>query len=201
MALYRKEVDYKGFRSAGEQNEQIVVVPKMFRVVLAGVLIMLGAVIAWSVFGRISDTVAITGIYHPGTDEPGEIIAYVPLATGKAVEPGMPVSVTLVGFLSQYTGTMHGEITYVEEGVSSTEEVLKTLGDPLLTNAFLSSGPVVKVVVQLRRDESSPNGYYWTHKDGQKIIIHDYTFATMQVVVYTRRPISLALSALSELFD
>ena len=112
----------------------------------------------------------------------------------------MSASVVLTGFNAQQTGTMRGTIVQVEDEVTNVAQMRNILQDDLLASVFVNNGPVVKVVFSLEKDPSSANGYLWTHQAGKDITIHDYTFANMSVVLSTKRPITLGVSGLAELF-
>ena len=199
MSLYRKERKDVIFTvSEGQSAEMSTVVPKMYGVLLAGILLLMLTVFSWAIFGTIDESVAITGLYHPGAVPEGEVVAFAPLATGKTLRPGMPVTVSLVGYETQKMGQMHGEITFVEESVTSVDDIREVLGDDTLVNVFIQRGPVVMVVCRLDEDPDSANGYAWTHRAGENIIIQDLTYSNLKVVKDTIRPITLGISGISD---
>ena len=201
MALYRKEREGSIYApAAGEGAGVVSVVPRMYGVLLAGVLLLMSTVFAWSVFGTIDRTVTVTGLYHPGASPAGEVVAFVPIVTGKTLSPGMEATASLAGYDTQRTGQMRGEVTFVEEGVTSVDEMRSLLGDDTLVNVFVQGGPVVLVAVRLEQDDTSPNGYAWTQRAGRDLVVHDLTYANLTVVKETIHPITLGIKGLAEFF-
>lgn len=201
MAIYRKERKDTIFTvTEGQSSTLTVVVPKMYGVLLAGILLLMITVMSWAVFGSIDDSVTVTGLYDPGASPQGEVISFVPLATGKTLRPGMKATVSLVGYETQKMGQMQGEITFVEERVTGIEEMRSILGDDSLVNVFAQNGPVILVVFSLKKDSSSANGYAWTHKQGESIVIQDLTYTGLTIVKDSIRPITLGISGLAEFF-
>lgn len=200
MALYRKERDGSIYALAGEGASAVSVVPRMYGVLLAGVLLLMSTVFAWSVFGTIDRTVTVTGLYHPDASPAGEVVAFVPIVTGKTLSPGMEATASLAGYDTQRTGQMRGEVTFVEEGVTSVDEMRSILGDDTLVNVFVQEGPVVLVAVRLERDGASSNGYAWTQRAGRDLVVHDLTYANLTVIKETVHPITLGIKGLAEFF-
>ncbi|MBQ4416827.1 MAG: hypothetical protein II868_03960 [Butyrivibrio sp.] len=178
----------------------MTVVPRMYGTLLFGMVFLVTVVLGWAFFGSINETTTVTGIWHPTETEAGEVIAFVPLTTGKSLEPGMRASVTLTGFKPQQTGSMLASIAAVDEDVTGVEEMREILQDDLLISTFANNGPVMKVVFSVEKDPASENGYLWTHEGGRSIRIHDFTYARLTVTEATRRPITLGMSGLAELF-
>ena len=201
MALYRKDRDDSIYGAPGGEGARVVsVVPRMYGVLLAGILLLMSTVLAWSVFGTIDRTVTVTGLYHPGASPEGEVVAFVPIVVGKTLSPGMEATASLAGFDTQRTGQMSGEVTFVEEGVTSVDEMRAILGDDTLVNVFVQGGPVVLAVVRLERDGASTNGYAWTQRAGRDVVVHDLTYANLTVIKETVHPITLGIQGLAEFF-
>ncbi|MCR5733679.1 MAG: hypothetical protein K6G22_03635 [Lachnospiraceae bacterium] len=201
MSIYRKERTDAIFNTALEEGSQVImVVPKMYGVLLAGILILMVTVLSWAVFGTVDDSVAVTGLYAPGVTPLGEVVAFVPISTGKTLLPGMEANISLAGYQTQKMGQMHGKITYVDEGITGINEIRAILKDDMLVNVFIQSGPVVLVVFSLDKDPDSKNGYAWTHSAGENIAIQDLTYTSMTVVKDSVRPITLGISGLAEFF-
>lgn len=201
MSIYRKEKKDAIFESAdGMKAQMIVVVPKMYGVLLVGILLLVVTVLIWAIFGEIDETVSITGLYSPGATDQGEVIAFVPISVGKTLQPGMRATINLVGYQSQKMGDMQGQITYVEKRVTGVEEMRTILKDDTLVNVFVQNGPVMLVVFSIDKDPGSANGYAWTHKAGRNIVIQDLTYTSMSVVKDSVHPITLGMSGLAEFF-
>ena len=94
MKLYRKERSYRSMTNPdGQVSLSMTVVPRMYGVLLAGILLLLSVVMGWAFFGSINETAIVSGVDHPEAEASGEIIAFVPVSVGKAFEPGMAASV------------------------------------------------------------------------------------------------------------
>lgn len=201
MSIYRKDRSEAVLAQSDiGKNETTTVVPKMYAVLLVGILLLMASVLSWAVFGTIDETVTLNGIYHPGARSEGEVIAFAPIAVGKTLAPGMEATVTLVGYETQRMGEMRGKITFVEDGVTSIDEIKEILKEDTLVNVFVQSGPVVLVVFSLEKDADSANGYEWTHSVGENIDISDFTFTGLTVVKDSVKPITLGMSGLAEFF-
>jgi hypothetical protein len=176
------------------------VVPKMYGVLLAGILVLMATVLSWAVFGIIDDSVNVTGLYDPGASEYGEVIAFVPITIGKTLRPDMEASVSLVGYETRTMGQMRGKISYVEERVTGIDDMREILGDDTLVNVFAQRGPVVLVVFKLKEDPDSGNGFAWTHREGEDIVMQDLTYTNMVVIRDSIKLITLGISGLAEFF-
>ena len=201
MPLYRKERKDTIFSvKEGQSSEMTTVVPKMYGVLLAGILLLMVTVLSWSILGTIDESVTVTGLYLPDASPEGEVVAFVPISIGKTLDLGMEARVSLVGYQTQKMGQMQGEITYIEETVTGVEDMRRILKDDTVVNVFVQHGPVVLVVVKLKEDPDSANGYLWTHKAGEKIVIQNMTYTNLMIVKNSIRPITLGISGLAEFF-
>ena len=164
---------------------------------LGGILIVAAAVL-WICTGQITETVSATGLYHPGASEEGEVLAFLPLQNGKRIRPGMEVTLYASGYNQQEYGHMKGEITYVDDYVTSVEEMKKLLQSDSLVNVYSQNGPVVAVICKLQEDSETQSGYYWSSPRGGRITLNDGTFMSMSVKVAHFRPVTLGIPALEE---
>ena len=126
------------------------------------------------------------------------VVCYIPLSSGKSVEVGMEVTVTPTTISEQEYGHMFGTVVGVDDYVASVSSLRETLGDDNLANAFLQSGPVVGVVVELETDESAANGYRWSNRKGQNVLLAEGTMMTAKVVLEKKAPITLLLPYIKE---
>lgn len=126
------------------------------------------------------------------------VVCYIPLSSGKSVEVGMAVTVTPTTISEQEYGHMFGTVVSVDDYVASVSSLRETLGDDNLANAFLQSGPVVGVVVELETDENAANGYRWSNRKGQNVLLAEGTMMTAKVVLEKKAPITLLLPYIKE---
>ncbi len=187
-------------RSEPSRKRQMMpVMPRVHYAVFLGVVIILAAFLSWACLGTIARTVNVTAIYHPLEGEAGEVLALVPIRTGKPLEIGMEAHVFLVGYDYQKVGHMQAVIEKMDEGVSTVAEMRKVLPDDTLISPFVQSGPVMAVWLKLREDATSANGYYWSSEPGKSLTIHDLTFASLTIVMEKVHPISLGFPQLKSI--
>ena len=84
---------------------------------------------------------------------------------------------------------MSGSVTYVDEYVTSIDEMRQLLQEDTVVNALASSGPVVLVVVKLNEDSSPVNKYLWSNSEGGNLDLRDGTLCSVTIVTESKRPI------------
>lgn len=186
-------------RAESRINRALTVVSPASWLMLAGGLILVLAVVVWACCSWVTINVTASGIYHPGASEDGEIVAIVPLASGKTVEPGMEATVYLTSYNQQEYGHMKAQVAYVDDYVTSVDEMKALLGDDLLVSAFAQQGPAVAVVCKLVEDPATANGYAWSSARGGDLTVRDGSLVSVAVAVERVRPISVGIPALKEL--
>lgn len=129
------------------------------------------------------------------------VVCYVPLSSGKKITPGMQVMVYPTTVNKQEYGHMEATVLSVDEYVTSTTQMKTMLGDDLLVNSFTQDGPVVAVTCQLRTDETTASGYYWSSKKGTDIMLAEGTLVTADIVTERKAPIEMVIPLLKEFFS
>lgn len=129
------------------------------------------------------------------------IICYIPLADGKKVAPGMQVMVYPSTINKQEYGHMEATVLAVDDYVTSTVQMKAMLGDDLLVNSFTQDGPVIAVTCELRTDETTASGYFWSSKKGADISIAEGTLVTADIVTEEKAPIQMVIPLLKEFFS
>jgi NHLM bacteriocin system secretion protein len=127
-----------------------------------------------------------------------QLVCYVPLASGKKIAKGMKVLVYPTTVSRQEYGHMEATVVGVDDYVTSPEKLMTQLGDDNLSQMFLQEGPVVAVTCDLRRDETTASGYYWSSTKGASITLSTSTLMDVSVVVAEKRPIDLLIPFLKE---
>ena len=140
--IYRKSAP--GQRGSDRTDQVMTVHTPAHWFLLAGLVLVFSGFMLWACFGTLSKTTTTTGLYHPGGSGYGEIIALMPLASGKTVDVGMDVTVSLSGYSMQEYGHMKGTISYVDPYTTSTNDMLALLEDELLVNGYVQNGACVK---------------------------------------------------------
>jgi len=187
-SIYRENV-HSDLGGEHELDKPMKVIPSGGWLLIIGGLIIAGAFLLWALFGSISNTTAATGFYHPGASDQGEVLCFMPLASGKVVEPGMRVTVYPDGYNQQEYGHMSGSVTYVDDYVTSIDEMKQLLQEDTVVNALAQSGPVVLVVVHLDEDESAANKYLWSNSKGGSLDLRDGSLCAVTIVTESMRPI------------
>lgn len=129
------------------------------------------------------------------------VICYIPLADGKKVAPGMQVMVYPSTVNKQEYGHMEATVLTVDDYVTSTAQMKAMLGDDLLVNSFTQEGPVIAVTCELRTDETTASGYFWSSKKGTDISIAEGTLVTADIVTEEKAPIQMVIPLLKEFFS
>lgn len=175
-----------------------VVSPASWLMLVGGLALVLGVVV-WACCSWVTINVTASGIYHPGASPEGEVVAIVPLAPGKTIEPGMEVTVYLTSYNQQEYGCMKAQVAYVDDYVTSVDQMRELLGDDLLVSAFAGQGPAVAVICKLVEDPATENGYAWSNPRGGELTVRDGSPVSLAVAVERVRPISVGIPALKEL--
>lgn len=129
------------------------------------------------------------------------IVCYVPLSDGKKIAPGMQVMVYPSTVNKQEYGHMEATVLTVDDYVTSTAQMKTMLGDDLLVNSFTQDGPVIAVTCQLRTDETTASGYFWSSEKGADISIAEGTLVTADIVTEEKAPIQMVIPLLKEFFS
>ncbi len=187
----------KADRHSEEGSRQMMpVMPRVYFVVFWGIALILASFLTWAFLGTVSKTLNVSAIYHPIEGQPGEVLALVPIRTGKPLEAGMRANVFLTGYDYQQVGHMEAVIEKIDENVSTVTEMREYLPDDTLISPFMQNGPVISVWLKLREDPMSSNGYYWSSEPGKSLTLHDLTFASLTIVTESVRPITLGFPQL-----
>ncbi len=158
--------------------------------------------------GTIQEIVAVGGavvtqgteILKVKTDENNtkQALCYIPVTTGKKIEPGMEVMIYPTTVSKQEYGHMVGVVKTVSSYVTSQTEMKKKLGDDTLVSAFLKNGPVVEVVCEIKTDETTASGYYWSSKKGASLTIAEGTMLEASIITETKAPITMVIPYLKQ---
>lgn len=96
---------------------------------------------------------------------------------------------------------MEATVLTVDDYVTSTAQMKTMLGDDLLVNSFTQDGPVIAVTCQLRTDETTASGYFWSSEKGADISIAEGTLVTADIVTEEKAPIQMVIPLLKEFFS
>lgn len=126
------------------------------------------------------------------------VVCYIPVGSGKKIQEGMEVLVYPSTVNRDEYGHMKASVLSVDDYITSTENMLKQLGDNKLVEAFLQNGPVVEVVCELEQSGDTVSGYYWSSKKGASVAIDAGTMVDVSVVTEEKAPITMLIPYLKE---
>ncbi|MDO4731000.1 MAG: NHLP bacteriocin system secretion protein [Clostridia bacterium] len=126
------------------------------------------------------------------------IVCYIPINTGKKIEPGMEVVVCPSTVNESEYGHMQAEVISVDDYVSTAASIRSMLGDDTLVQAFTQNGPVVGVICRLRVDETTASGYWWSNKKGAELMVPEGTLVTADIITDEKAPITMLIPYLKD---
>ena len=126
------------------------------------------------------------------------IVCYIPINTGKKVEPGMEVIVSPTIVNENEYGRMKAEVIHVDDYVSTASSIRSMLGDDTLAQAFTQNGPVVGVICRLCVDETTASGYWWSNSKGAELMVPEGTMVTADIITEEKAPIDMLIPYLKE---
>ena len=75
----------------------------------------------------------------------------------------------------QEYGHMTATVVNVDNYVTSTESLRTQLGNDTLVETFLNDGPVIAVTCELKEDDNTSSGYYWSSSKGKDVMLLEGT--------------------------
>lgn len=151
--------------------------------------------------GQGTEIAKLSSVNDSGEDNSTVVVCYIPLSSGKKVVPGMTVMVYPTTVNKQEYGHMEATVLSVDNYVTSTEEIRNQLGDELLVQSFTQEGPVLAVTCELRTDDSTASGYYWSSAKAKDILLAEGTLVSVDVVIERKAPITMLIPFLKEKFS
>ncbi len=196
--LYRKSAMDR-LSSPEQLDKMITIISPSFWIAAIGGGLIISVVIIWSVAVRLPITLSVDGIFMDPEDMTGNwITCYVPIADGRKIEEGMQVMVYPSTAARQEYGHMAGEVTYVENYVTPQEDMLEQLGDQSLVSLFSGYGPVVAVDIELKTDENTKSGFWWSSRKGKTVRLADGTPVNCDIVIDSKAPITMVIPSLKD---
>lgn len=157
--------------------------------------------------GRVLEVLVDRGdVVSPGTPilnlevVSRELVAvlFVPASYGKRVRPGMRVRISPGTVKREEYGSMIGRVTWAAEFPSTSQGMMRVLGNEALVERLMEEGPPIQVNVALERDASTPTGYRWSSSTGPNVEISSGTLASGSVTIREERPIHLVIPKVRE---
>lgn len=157
--IYRKKAIDR--LSSPEQLDKMIPITKPTTwLAMLGIGLIAISVITWAMCGEIVETYTMQGIVVPAdeiyadvAEDSKMIICYVPQSQSYSLTTNMEVQIAVSG------RSAIGRIVYIDEYVTSTEQVIETLGDSSLAEYFIGNGPIVAVRCSIGATENLPIGF------------------------------------------
>ncbi|MBI3862615.1 MAG: NHLP bacteriocin system secretion protein [Planctomycetia bacterium] len=133
-------------------------------------------------------------------DEDAELglrnLVYLPLSSGKRLNPGLKVRVTPTTVQRERYGGILGKVTRVSPYPVTEESATAIVGNPEIVKALAQPGGMIEVEVELERDANSFSGFRWTSA-GPKLKFSAGTTTATRITVEERAPITFVLPILN----
>ena len=143
---------------------------------------------------RVGDVIAEVEASTGAKDPSLEIVAFVPVLTGRSIAAGDVVQVTVAGIKREEHGFMKGVVKSVSEIPVTADRVTEVMKERSTKQASY------EVHITAEPDPATVSGYAWSNGDGPPQRISSGTFATVDVQVDERAPISDLLPYLRRMF-
>lgn len=118
-------------------------------------------------------------------------VFYVPVATGKNIQPGMKIRISPSTVKSEEFGFIMGTVTFVSHFPTVRERMMGILQNEQLVDDFLKDGAPLEIQVELEKDSSTKSGFKWSSGKGPDNKLTSGTLCTGNIVLKTFHPISL----------
>ena len=128
------------------------------------------------------------------------VILYVPLDKGKLISEGMEVNVSPATVNREEHGYIIGRVRKVSEYAVSQEQMMTTLKNQQLVQAFGGQMAVMEIDVELMHDATTPSGYKWSTPKGAPDPVAPGTIISAEIRVGSRRPIDMVVPFIKKLF-
>ena len=130
------------------------------------------------------------------------IVCYVPLVYAQKFEEGMEVLVYPTSVDSQKYGHMEAEIVSVDEYAANTDSLAYVLGNGnMVAQQFAANGPIVSVVCEIKTDEDTKSGFYWSNKSAKKLTVSNGTIVSAKIVVDECAPITKLIGQIKDIME
>lgn len=149
-----REKSLQKLESTEQLDRMITIIKPGFWIVLFGSIAAICAMLAWSFWGRIPVCADGTGILTPSDHQAYTVLCYLPMESGKQIQPGMEVVISPIGENHEKDNRFAGRVVKVDSYVADREELHAQLGNETLVEYFLQNGPVVSVECQMNALES-----------------------------------------------
>ncbi len=129
--------------------------------------------------------------YTPAFGQDHLVVCYVPSQDAGQLHKDMKVLLYPSSVDTRKTGHMEAVIDTVGKYSANTINMGYVLGaNNLVSEQFLSTGPVVAVVCRIKTDPSTKSGYWWSNDNGKDVMVSEGTFLSARILVDESAPIT-----------
>jgi len=129
--------------------------------------------------------------------EPLRIVGFIPIASGKKIQPDQEVRISPTFVKAEDYGFMLGKVVSVSTLPATPEEIRRVVANDTLARQFIELNPFEVVIAPLLAPDT-PSGFKWTSSGGPPLEIGSGTDCTVQVVVEKRKPISYVIPTIKQ---
>jgi len=129
--------------------------------------------------------------------EPLRIVGFIPIASGKKIQPDQEVRIAPTFVKTEDYGFMLGKVVSVSTLPATPEEIRRVVANDTLARQFIDLNPFEVVIAPVPAPDT-PSGFKWTSSGGPPLEIGSGTDCTVQVVVEKRKPISYVIPTIKQ---
>lgn len=126
---------------------------------------------------------------------------FIPFNEKARVLPGMEVQVEPFTVDHNIYGWLKGEVTAVQQYVSSQQSIENQMNDPDLVSLITKNGPVYSIEVKLQQDRRTVSGYAFSNRKGPPFKIQTGALCNAYVEVKKKAPIDYLIPIFKEYFE
>jgi HlyD family secretion protein len=144
---------------------------------------------------------ALLVLEEEGASKAYQFDLYVPFSANNRITLGMRVDVELLTVDHDLYGWLIGDVKEINDYVSTQAELHDNLQNDALVSKITTNGPVFRVVVGLRKDESTTSGFAWTDNKGPPFRVHVGSLGNGYVHVEDKAPIDYLIPIFKKYFE
>ncbi|HPA95541.1 MAG: NHLP bacteriocin system secretion protein [Acidobacteria bacterium] len=129
--------------------------------------------------------------------EPLRIVGFIPIASGKMIQPGQDVQIAPSFVKPEDYGFMIGKVVSVSTLPATLEEIRRVVANEALAREFIDLNPFEVVIEPIPAPET-PSGFKWTSSAGPPLEVGSGTDCMVLVVVEKRKPISFVIPTVKQ---
>lgn len=142
----------------------------------------------------------IVAIEKAGAGTELDALFYFDAHRGRSLRPGMTIEIVPSVVRKERYGVLLGRVRSVDEYPSTRAQMMNTLRNAELVDAFLAEagGAPIAVRAELLKDASTPSGLRWSSGAGPDMTLTSGTRCSGAVITRAKRPITVAFPMLDD---